>query len=927
MADPSTIDLVSTDGSVTSVLREDAPGILASRNDLSLATPDESHAFAQKQQARQEEGGTLGAVKAFGEGAADTATLGLSMWAEKGLGADPARIKLREELHPVAHGAGQLGGIIAPAIASAGASLLPEAAGVAVKGVAELAAPSLIARAGEWAAGKTAIETAQTLTGALAKGASRGAVEGAWYGAGQAIHADALADPKVSGEALLWQNAAEIAESALAGGVIGAVFSGAGGALGKASKRFTSNDMADKVNDWANERLFKTTGGIQGDLNRSVRKFGGKEYGRDYVREIVDDASNSRLGFLDAWTTPQKAFDRTQAFMEESGPEIDGFAARADAKMKPSRKAFDGVIGQAKKDIVPVLEEDFSQPGTARSFNDYLDGLQNRYKDQNVSLVELHTERKRIDNLVHNMRRDTASSADPTKDALRGLRGIISDEINNGIDGTLGESREWKRLNRDYHVAAAVNDWADKGINREWGNNQFGLSSTLGFVAGAAMGGPLGALASGAAIHLLRKYGSGIEGVALKGLASLLRNEGPETLAAVRAVTEAAAKAESEAPAVAPMAESWDHPFAPRPEVVAPSPRATPSVGRPAAPSSDVLAGMAQETRQSVAAPASIEQGNIGGMYVPPEPPPVTPPPTPERAEPMFAPLPRATEPRFSNARETPLPNAARAGESGNDASAKSVFAGMAPERPMAPEVRASADVASALDDTHEQVKQATADFLDKGVRGTIPKALEQIAIAKTADLIQQSKNMQALTQNPDRMMNIMGQASDSWRDHAPQTAQALAGSMSRAVAQLGGSAPQQKPTGPLSPPVNPSKADLIEWAQKVEVFKHPMDNLFTRPDLVRQFYPGLMEKVVQPVILNAIAQRGADSLTYRQKIALSPVVGQDLTGDQEAAFWSLYAQATAPQPKAHAPRASSTAKMTLGGRLSSSTRAIGRSR
>lgn len=209
--------------------------------------------------ARQEAyGGIGGGLKALGASALSGATLGLSNVAARALGGDDAAIALEglREQNPGISFAGELGGAIAPALLTGGASLAAgigrgveglgaRAAGFGAErlgaglaragaGVAELGAEGgTLSRLGESAIGRAAEYAPSSLVGSLGgrvseavggglRGAlASGASEGALYGAGQGISELALEqDP------LTWERAATtIGSNALFGAA-------AGGALG-----------------------------------------------------------------------------------------------------------------------------------------------------------------------------------------------------------------------------------------------------------------------------------------------------------------------------------------------------------------------------------------------------------------------------------------------------------------------------------------------------------------------------------------------------------------------------------------------------------------------------------------------------------------------------------------------------------------------
>lgn len=162
------------------------------------------------------------AAKAFAEHTASALTFGASDVAEREAGVDPAAMAGREKANPIASGAGTALGIVAPVAATLGAAALPEAAGqTAIQG-AKLAAPSLIARAGEALAPK-----AVTTLGRIGSKAVQYGAEGALYGVQQVVHEAALGDPNLTAQSAI----ATVGLSAALGGWFGGAIQGGSEAI------------------------------------------------------------------------------------------------------------------------------------------------------------------------------------------------------------------------------------------------------------------------------------------------------------------------------------------------------------------------------------------------------------------------------------------------------------------------------------------------------------------------------------------------------------------------------------------------------------------------------------------------------------------------------------------------------------------------
>lgn len=162
------------------------------------------------------------------EHAASAATFGISTGVERLAGVQPEDIEARSEANPVAGGLGTAVGILAPIALTAGAAAVPEIAGSTLAKVAANTAPTLIARAGQAAAGLIPAGTtsAGKVLARIGQAALGSAVEGAAYGTGDIVNEAMLGDPRLKGQYI----AAHILSSAGIGGIIG----GGLGALGEA---------------------------------------------------------------------------------------------------------------------------------------------------------------------------------------------------------------------------------------------------------------------------------------------------------------------------------------------------------------------------------------------------------------------------------------------------------------------------------------------------------------------------------------------------------------------------------------------------------------------------------------------------------------------------------------------------------------------
>jgi hypothetical protein len=289
--------MLNGQGEIRLVDTPDVPSLI--EGGYRVPTPQELVAAHTRAAAIKEQSGPLGALKAGTEGALDALTLGGSTAAEVGSGiSTPENIRLREQLHPVAHGLGTAAGIIAPLAIGDEAPL------------AAATAPSLIAKAGNVAKG--AVESALGTEGIPSLGrrlvvsgaskAAQGSLEGALYGLGADNHEAALGEPAVSGE-----NVARVGLTALLGGALG----GAGGVLGELATSVAPT-VAKALNR-VRESQYATALGV-------------KELGPE-ERQVIRDASDN--GWITSFSSPQKVIERANDDLTTKVPAIRAKALEA----------------------------------------------------------------------------------------------------------------------------------------------------------------------------------------------------------------------------------------------------------------------------------------------------------------------------------------------------------------------------------------------------------------------------------------------------------------------------------------------------------------------------------------------------------------------------------------------------------------------
>lgn len=511
---PQVTYLLDQDGQVVKVAAGDAQALV-----------DAGYLPASEQQIHdtrlQEKYGGFGQqLKTGAEGAAQAVTLGASDYLEQAAGVSPEDIAAREEANPISHGIGTAVGTIAPLIATAGGSAAVEGAG-ALRGAASLTAPSLLARAGRGvtAAVEGVLPEATTTLGKMATKALAGAagagLEGAAYGAGHVVHEAALGDPNLTAQSAL----AEVGLSALLGGGIG----GGVGALSQLAKGVGGGRMGEKLSGWLEdfegERNAKAVGAIQSDINQALKRTS-KENLNSMMREARD------MGLVDTFTTPGAALEKAEAAMESSGKKMGDILEAADAS-GAAPKPIEDIAARVRKEVLESLEDNPLEKNTASSLRQILEGEEERFASQadtSIGFKQLHGLRRELDAKLYGLKGAADPDSTSLKAALHDMRGIVSDEINQGMESSGLGSNAWRAANREHSVAATVAKFAEKGLTRAHGNNMVSPTELLSAAAGLIHGGPMGAAAMGAATAVARRFASGALGTAARGMRGYLES-------------------------------------------------------------------------------------------------------------------------------------------------------------------------------------------------------------------------------------------------------------------------------------------------------------------------------------------------------------------------------------------------------------------
>lgn len=294
----------------------------------------------------EEKYGSIGQQAIAGlEGAASAMTFGLSTGVERALGVPAEDIRIRREVNPIAHTAGELGGIGVGLLYGAGEAALLERAGV--KAASMIAGEGALAKIGSTAA--------------------RLATENALFQAGDEVSKMFAGDPNQTVGTVV----ADIGLSTLIGGGFGTAF-GAASPLWKAT---VGNKVSELLGSFKNK-----AGGIDGQLSQPVREAveaSGVQFSPEVKASLVDDPYIQRAAktleqsdTTKAGVDYQKSLiaakqDLSQSALQTMGKDIsqvekledlskydagrrvgDALAEEVDAKIKPLAKEFEELKGK-----------------------------------------------------------------------------------------------------------------------------------------------------------------------------------------------------------------------------------------------------------------------------------------------------------------------------------------------------------------------------------------------------------------------------------------------------------------------------------------------------------------------------------------------------------------------------------------------------
>jgi hypothetical protein len=453
--------------------------------------------------------GGVGALVAAATGPLESATMGASdalLINHFGQDADLAReaIARSQQEHAGIHLAGAAGGMfLNPFVSGAGGLLARGVGGLVGKGAAS--------------AGIRALQSAATI-------GAQGAVEGAFYGAGQQLSEDILGNHDITAEKLL----AGAGKGALFGGVGGAAL-GAGGTLVAAGAKAAAGKVLGKAEGlagWASEQAELQAVKSTGAKLRDWQKFGetaeqATETARRLGRRLLDE------GVVTPTAGKAEMGQKLAKLTDDLAGELGGMRGKLDKAA--TRIDMPAVVQRMKAEVLAPLEATPGMATEAGAVRGYLDDLASKLGER-PSFDQVFQARRALDK---KLKWDSLSAPGSTEQ-LRSVRGILEDEFTLAGEKAaqeMGESfaAKYKSTKSAYADLERLEEITTKEAARENANRAISLTDTIsggnaalagmalsGNVAGAAMG-----LVGVAVNKGIREYGNQIAATVFDKMAGL----------------------------------------------------------------------------------------------------------------------------------------------------------------------------------------------------------------------------------------------------------------------------------------------------------------------------------------------------------------------------------------------------------------------
>ena len=498
--------LQSPDGKMFAMPAESAPQAF-----------QQGYTFASQGPLRSEEleekyGAIGGKLLALGAGAARGFSFGLSDRALRNVGVEAETLRAAQEGAPFTSGVGQVAGVVLPMVLSGGSGAVAEGASAAgalpnaVAGIGSMAGKGVVSTLG--LGGKSLLARAGAK--AVELGVA-GGVEGALYGAGNAVTEDALGRADLNAESLI----ANVKLGALVGFGSGAILGGGGVLVGAGAKaaaaavkdKLSSGSIKEWLEDFAGESALRATFGRQ---KRAFKMTDEKDLTDKAGKYLLEDiglgtdgalkaAGNTNEAIAERLAERAKVLDSKRASIVEA---LDNATAA-----EPLERVSQAKIAKAIRDeILPDIDKE-AQRSVYSAVEQYADDL----GANGGKVLSFKEAAKKRANAQVNAKLDSANPG-PLRERWNQIARLWNEKIDAAAEpvmSRLGETQQkaYRAVREEFALVKHLQDFAESRVQGDLANRRVSPSSYgVGLVTGLADAGSGGAVslvkgAAGAAAH------------------------------------------------------------------------------------------------------------------------------------------------------------------------------------------------------------------------------------------------------------------------------------------------------------------------------------------------------------------------------------------------------------------------------------------
>ncbi len=468
LAGGSKLMLYRPDGQAVTIPAESAPE--AFQKGYKYAPQTEVHA-----QENAEKYGEFGSkLLAAGAGAARGLTLGLSDRALRNLGVEAKTLRNLEEGAPFTSGIGEVAGSIAGVALTGGAGGAGQAA---ARATGATAGKGLLARAGA-----KAIELGVA-----------GGIEGAAFGAGQAVTEDALGRADLTAESLIANAGLGAAVGLGAGALIGGggtiAMAGARKAAGKVGEKLGAGGVKEWLEDFAGERALKATLGQQKRAFTQLEDKGLTDKAKKYLlEEIGIDKLDSTESIAEKLAAKRASVDATRADWLRK---LDEAAPESAAKKLSGELIADRIESEIVANIDPVAQ---------KSTRDAMQQVADGYRGQGPLTFAEAAKKRAAAQANSNF---DAAVPRPTQQAWRDVSRLWNDTIDEAAEPilkSLGDKTgaAYKAAREEFSLVHKLTEYAENRVqgnaaNRFVSPTDYGIGGAAGMMTGDPVSGAIAA--------------------------------------------------------------------------------------------------------------------------------------------------------------------------------------------------------------------------------------------------------------------------------------------------------------------------------------------------------------------------------------------------------------------------------------------------